>query len=55
MAVSGHCEFKNLHAIFGYKVMPVSVAIKGKAPTYITEKEENYRKMWINWRELIWL
>uniref|UniRef100_A0A182MDC6 SSD domain-containing protein n=1 Tax=Anopheles culicifacies TaxID=139723 RepID=A0A182MDC6_9DIPT len=29
MAVSGHCEFKNLHAIFGYKVLPESVAIKG--------------------------
>uniref|UniRef100_A0A182XFN5 SSD domain-containing protein n=1 Tax=Anopheles quadriannulatus TaxID=34691 RepID=A0A182XFN5_ANOQN len=28
MAVSGHCEFKNLHAIFGYKVLPESVAIK---------------------------
>uniref|UniRef100_A0A8W7PZN3 SSD domain-containing protein n=1 Tax=Anopheles coluzzii TaxID=1518534 RepID=A0A8W7PZN3_ANOCL len=30
MAVSGHCEFKNLHAIFGYKVLPESVAIKEK-------------------------
>ncbi|EDS37708.1 conserved hypothetical protein [Culex quinquefasciatus] len=28
MAVSGHCEFKNLHAIFGYRVLPESVAIK---------------------------
>uniref|UniRef100_A0A182NVC6 SSD domain-containing protein n=1 Tax=Anopheles dirus TaxID=7168 RepID=A0A182NVC6_9DIPT len=33
MAVSGHCEFKNLHAIFGYKVLPESVAIKGKYKT----------------------
>ncbi|XP_040169198.1 patched domain-containing protein 3 [Anopheles arabiensis] len=30
MAVSGHCEFKNLHTIFGYKVLPESVAIKEK-------------------------
>lgn len=30
MAISGYCEEKNLHSIFGYKVKPVSVAIKGK-------------------------
>lgn len=30
MAVSGYCEAKNLHSIFGFKVQPVSVAIKGK-------------------------
>lgn len=30
MALSGYCEEKNLHSIFGYKVLPVSVAIKGK-------------------------
>lgn len=30
MAVTGYCEEQNLHSIFGYKVMPVSVAIKGK-------------------------
>lgn len=29
MAISGYCEEKNLHSIFGYKVKPVSVAIKG--------------------------
>ncbi|XP_055316514.1 patched domain-containing protein 3 isoform X2 [Sitodiplosis mosellana] len=28
MAISGYCEQKNLHSIFGYKVKPVSVAIK---------------------------
>lgn len=30
MAISAYCEQKNLHSIFGYKVKPVSVAIKGK-------------------------
>lgn len=30
MAISGYCEEKNLHSIFGFKVQPVSVAIKGK-------------------------
>lgn len=29
MAVSGYCEHKNLHGTFGFKVSPVSVAIKG--------------------------
>uniref|UniRef100_A0A1B0DGD3 Uncharacterized protein n=1 Tax=Phlebotomus papatasi TaxID=29031 RepID=A0A1B0DGD3_PHLPP len=28
MAVSGYREHRNLHAIFGFKVSPVSVAIK---------------------------
>ncbi|XP_055600354.1 patched domain-containing protein 3 [Uranotaenia lowii] len=30
MAVSGYCEYRNLHAIFGFKVLPESVAIKEK-------------------------
>ncbi len=30
MAVSGYCEEKNLHSIFGFKVEPMSVAIKGE-------------------------
>lgn len=30
MAVAGYCEEKNLHSIFGFKVQPLSVAIKGK-------------------------
>lgn len=34
MALSGYCEEKNLHSIFGYKVLPVSVAIKGKRMEY---------------------
>ena len=34
MAVSGYCEFKNLHGIFGFKVLSVSVAKKGKLINY---------------------
>lgn len=30
MAIFGYFEESNRHSIFGYKVMPVSVAIKGK-------------------------
>lgn len=30
MAVSGYCEEKNLHSMFGFKVQPLSVAVKGK-------------------------
>lgn len=30
MALSGYCEEKNLHSIFGCKVQPMSVAVKGK-------------------------
>ncbi|XP_058456298.1 patched domain-containing protein 3 [Malaya genurostris] len=30
MAISGYCEQRNLHGTFGYKVVPVSVAIKEK-------------------------
>lgn len=29
VAISGYCEQKNLHSLFGYKVTPLSVAIKG--------------------------
>lgn len=37
MAISGYCEYKNLHAIFGYKVLPESVAIKGKCPLFLIQ------------------
>lgn len=30
VALSGYCEQKNLHSVLGYKVTPLSVAIKGK-------------------------
>lgn len=30
MAISAYCEENNRHAIFGFKVLPVSVAVKGK-------------------------
>ncbi|XP_037031767.1 patched domain-containing protein 3 isoform X2 [Bradysia coprophila] len=30
MALSGYCEEKNLHSIFGFKVQPMSVAVKEK-------------------------
>lgn len=30
MAISGYCEEKNLHSLFGFKVQPLSVAVKGK-------------------------
>lgn len=29
IAISGYCEESNRHSIFGFKVQPVSVAIKG--------------------------
>lgn len=29
VAISGYCEQKNLHSLFGYKVTPKSVAMKG--------------------------
>uniref|UniRef100_A0A182VL42 SSD domain-containing protein n=1 Tax=Anopheles merus TaxID=30066 RepID=A0A182VL42_ANOME len=44
MAVSGHCEFKNLHAIFGYKVLPESVAIKGGACFGLTKIKEGLER-----------
>lgn len=30
VAVLGYCEEKNLHSVFGYKVLPLSMAVKGK-------------------------
>lgn len=44
MAISGYCEEKNLHSIFGYKVKPVSVAIKGK------HNQFHLRKQAIDWK-----
>lgn len=38
MAISGYCEEQNRHSIFGYKVQPVSVAIKGKYKHHFTVK-----------------
>lgn len=35
MAISGYCEQSNRHAIFCFKVMPVSVAIKGESLLFI--------------------
>lgn len=36
MAISGYREQENLHAIFGFRVQPMSVAIKGKFSTYLS-------------------
>lgn len=39
MAVSGYCEEKNLHSIFGFKVEPLSVAVKGKLNQFFIQIE----------------
>lgn len=38
MAVSGYCEKKNLHSVFGYKVSPLSVAIQGMCALIFLKK-----------------
>lgn len=39
VAVSGYCEQQNLHSIFGYKVTPLSVAIKGNFHCHFSRLE----------------
>lgn len=49
MALSGYCEEKNLHSIFGYKVKPVSVAIKGNSNRFLTIRNAIDQKLVSFW------